>query len=227
MTILGSKEESIARLKKKRRYNLNRQLRKITEDNKGTLGIYRTLPEIEEFIAVIAPVQERTYQNKIAITVTNSALRRRTVLNHAAAGRGLCFILRIRGEIAAFQIGTVSGTSYDLEELGFDREYESLAPGMSLLYASLDELARIGVGDMNFGAGSSQYKSVLADQEENYSSVFAYARGMRPFIDGRILRVVRSLNNSVTKHLSDDFAKRTKKKARRIAELLKARGKGR
>ena len=216
MTILGTKEESIARLKKKRRYNINRQLRKIMDDHGGVIRVFQSRSEVETFLDAIRPVQRATYQNEIAITVTNSRSRREAVLASSDQKEHLCFTLEIDGEIAAFQIGQIRGSMFDLEEIGFDRRFERLAPGMSLLYASIDELAKNGIEYMSFGVGSAQYKSVLADQIIACCDFVGFSGGVKNRLDRMIARVARLVHRGVIALLPDLKLKIIKKKIRKI-----------
>jgi hypothetical protein len=208
MTILATKDESIARLKKKRRYNIKRQLRMIMEEHGGVIRVYRSRAEVESFLDLIRPVQEGTYQNRIASTVTNSPLRREAVLESSDLNGHLCLTLEIDGDIAAFQIGRFFGTNFSLEELGFDRRFEKLAPGMSLLYASMDELAKDKIEYMHFGEGSAQYKTVLSDQSEVCYSYIGYSNRLRCHLDRRIARGTKIFDNLIWKAIPANRIKR-------------------
>ena len=202
MAIRESPEMTIAHLKKKRRYNIKRQLSKILENSDSCIRIFVTQNEVDKFIELIAPVQLKTYQNKIAVTISNSPARRGVLRSEAARGNALNFALEIEGQIVAFQVGSIRDDVYILEELGFDREFENSSPGMSLLFASFDELSKRGLAEIDFGVGTAQYKSVLAtDVKAEYALVCLGTR-LRPRVDSVMLTIAKSIDSSLRSLIS-------------------------
>ena len=191
LRIRETKEATITHLKKKRRYNLNRQLSKILAgESESSILTFRSPAEIEEYIERSGPVQARTYQNQLTKTTANSEQLQTILRQDASDGAAICFILEIDGEVAAFQKGVRRGTSYSLQELGFDRRYEQLSPGMSLLYASFDTLADQGVSILDFGSGEAQYKSVLTSGNSTIWSFVRFGPRLRAKVDAKVFKAM-------------------------------------
>ena len=192
MAIRESSEATVAHLKKKRRYNIRRQLSKLLENSDSRVRIFVTQNAVDEFLELMMPVQLKTYQNEIGVTISNSLARKEILRSEPARGGPLCFTLEINGQMVAFRVGSVRNQAYIPEELGFDREFENSSPGMSLLFASCDELTKRGLTELDFGEGDAQYKSVLAPEEKDEYALISFGSRLCPRLDSVILTIAKT-----------------------------------
>ena len=193
--ILGETlEATLANLKKKRRYTFRRQLQKVLELAGASIDFFSKPSDSEEFLRLALPIAESTYQSRMAVTIANSAVRREQVRACFASEVALCGVLRIGGRPVAYQIGSVAGDRYRLEDLGYDRSYEHLAPGASLLFASIPEMIGRGLSRLSFGEGRSQYKEVLSNSEGEIVTLAYHSPGFHGSFDKSTGRLAHRLD---------------------------------
>lgn len=163
----SSGEEFYGMLSVKVRKNQRWQAKKIIQEFDGDVRIrcYWEIGDIAEMFRDIEKVAAKTYQRQLGVGFDTSQELRERLTAEAGRGRLRAYVLYLRGEPAAFWIGTVYRNILHSDFMGYDPAYGKYSPGMYLVMKSVEELcdSRLdeNVRGIDWGLGDAQYKEVL------------------------------------------------------------------
>ncbi|GEM_PF-3437021 len=159
--------EYLATLRKKRRYNLKRNLRKLEQATEGNYHMEKVTDadQVETFLSAVDHVYERCWQRH-----SYGAYRYLTEGN-VAYHRGLArlgwlrsYLLYCRHEPVAYIIGYQYRGRYYYEYIGYDQAWSDLSPGTVLTYLMIEDLHTLDRPELlDFGYGENQYKQIFGN----------------------------------------------------------------
>ena len=85
--------------------------------------------------------------------------------------------LSIGGELAAIDLGLTDGKTFHSWIVAYNAEFHTLAPGIQLLEALIDEAAALGYTRIDLGEGLDGYKRHYASEDVNVHSGYVAASG--------------------------------------------------
>lgn len=196
----------LAHLSKKRRYNLRRQVR-LADEQGARFVSFAEIADPPECTRRLVELGQKTYQHEVAVTVSNSEGRAKQVEAGIRQGSTAGGFLVYDGRDVAYQICSLAGDEATLEEIGFDRSYERLSPGMVLLTIGLEDLRRTGVRSIDFGSGESQYKRVLGEHSATALSFVGFGRSRGGRAERTMFKVSRYADAVVQALRATEFGK--------------------
>ena len=184
----GGFDAYFAKFSGKTRSTLARKARKIEKECGGTLDVraYRTPSEIEEFLALAAPVSERSYQERLlGAGLPRDAAAREAAAAFAAEDRLRAFLLFIGGRPVSYLWLTAGGGVLRYDHLGYDPDFAQLSPGTVLQLEALKQLFAEGLfTHFDFTEGDGPHKRLFATGSVRCATMLA----LRPTAANRLLR---------------------------------------
>ncbi len=165
----NSFQEYLSTFRKKKRYNLKRNIRVLSDAVKGDYQMEKICrPEqVESFMTAVDYIYERCWQRK-----TYGPHKHGTPGNIAyhqslsRLGWLRCYLLTCSGKPAAYIIGYQYERRYYYEYIGYDQKWSHLSPGTVLTYLMIEELHSVDRPEiLDFGYGENTYKKIFG----NYS----------------------------------------------------------
>lgn len=183
MKIPASLDDFYLSCSAKHRANLRRYVRKLAEQNGGSLEVrcYATPEEVAPFLQIAAPMSEKTYQYQLGCGLVDNEPTRRLLRERAAGGSWRGHVLMVQGIPCAFQQGALYRDVYFLEQIGYDPQWKSSSVGKCLFLKVLEELCHSvnKVSCLDFGFGEADYKKSYGDQHWVDASFYLFARHWR------------------------------------------------
>jgi hypothetical protein len=164
----------------------------------------RSFNDVRELCARIEIVASRTYQRSLGVGFINDEDHRRRFMLFAERGQLRMQLLEIDRNIKAFWIGTVYQGVFHSFETGYDPDLRQYEPGTLIFIRMIDELAREGVRNVDFGLGDASYKQRFGDKSWGEATFRLFA----PSTKGILLRSSLGLCSTV-----DGFGRRMVKRA--------------
>jgi len=195
MTLPGRVEDVYRRLSPKVRKNIKWQARKLVSDVEGSIDVrtFSQLAELDCMMGAVERVAKKTYQRALGVGFTDDPAMRQRFRLEAESGRLRAHVLYIRGEPAAFWIGSLYRDTLHSDFMGYDPVYSKYSPGMYLIMRVIEGLIAQGGNDhpayIDFGLGDAQYKELLGDRCWRERPVYIFAPTMR----GIVVNVCRTL----------------------------------
>lgn len=182
-------DEYLAGFSAKRRFNLKRQVRRMTEAFDGDLVVRRVVDptDVAFLVESATTVSMRSWRSKeleraVPDSIENVALLRSIAEN----GMLRAFVLIARGRPCAFIVGYQFGNStFHYADLAFDEEFASHSPGTVLLLKAIESLIQNDqVANLNFGITDAQYKQVLGNRHVQDAALLI----LRPGVSNALFR---------------------------------------
>lgn len=194
MAVPPTEAELYARLSPKARKNQRRQAKKVIEHFQGQLWI-RCMgkpEELETLIDDVETVAKTTYQRGIGVGFIDTPSMRERLRLQAEKKWLRGYVLYLAGAPCAFWIGTIYGSRFHSDYMGYDSRFSAHSPGMFLIMKVIEGFCGAGAGDkvdrIDFGLGDAQYKEVLGDTMWQEHSFYVFA----PSVRGVWLNAVRT-----------------------------------
>lgn len=176
----GSFQEYLDKSSHKKRYNLRREVRKLTEEG-AEFQVFRSAEELSRFYPLAREVSRKTWHESLLRrglpdTPEFKALMRAHGERDTARG-----YLLVKGGIPiAYQYAMMEKGVLMLMNLGYDPEFRNASPGTVLQYLALESLfAEKKFTIFDFEEGDSQYKQTFATESLECADVFLFAPTLR------------------------------------------------
>ncbi len=159
--------EYLATFRKKRRYNLKRNLRLIEEAANGNLYMEKIEKpdQVEGFFKAVDQIYEKCWQRRIYGTYHHYS--KGNIAYHkgiANLGWLRSYLLYCDGEPVAYIIGYQYQNRYYYEYIGYDRTWGKLSPGTVLTYLMIEDLHSHNRPEiLDFGYGENIYKQIFGN----------------------------------------------------------------
>jgi len=190
MTIPSGMEAIYNKLPAKRRQEIRRQTRKLYKDfnDKIRIECYAKSREIDRLMIEVEEIASKSYQRGIGVGFQNDAETRNRLLFLAEKGWLRAFVLYVKDEPCAFNVGTVYHQQFIGNFASFDRDFDKYTPGTILLLHVIELLIKENVQSLDFGFGDAFYKSRFGDDSWEESVVYFFS----PTFKGMILSILRN-----------------------------------
>lgn len=148
------------RLKAKNRYKERKKLRDLGSKFGETKFVcYKSVAQADDFFSAIRLMSDNTWQKQNGLgTVVDSDKFRRIFEIEARLQRLRCYILFVGNKPVAYQFGTVYGSVYHYEYIGYDSDFYKFSPGQLLRLYSFDEMHEEGIDWIDFGHVEFEFK---------------------------------------------------------------------
>jgi CelD/BcsL family acetyltransferase involved in cellulose biosynthesis len=151
MPLPASFEEYLAKFSAKKRYNLNRQVRRL-EEQAGTLDLAR-IEHTGQVGHMLQSLAELVSPAEFAATVNP-----RTLAHLAAQGLLCCYVLRAGGESVAVIIGRRAANVLHIDKIFVTEKHRALSVGTSAMHLAVkDVIGQGGVSLIDFGYGTPKH----------------------------------------------------------------------
>lgn len=148
-------DQYLEKFSAKKRYNLNRQIRQLTEQA-GTLELER----------ISGPEQVPGMMRSLEALITGAELKmlssEKTFTALAAQGLLLCHVLRAGDQILAAIIGTRSPDTLHVHNIFVDKKHLALSIGTSAMHLAIKDLTEMGclkAIDFGYGTPNNDFRS--------------------------------------------------------------------
>ena len=178
----GTFDEYLAGFKRKKRYNLKRQVKTLKDIGGERYRFWRITSghEVENFLEHAEKISRRSWQHQRIgerIICDENTIRRFKSL----ADKGILrsYLLQC-GETCAFVIGYQYQRIFYYIEIAYDRKFARYSPGTILLYLIIEDLIEDGpFSYLNFGVGHAGYKQLFGSHHLSHASVYLVDRTIR------------------------------------------------
>lgn len=174
-------------LRGKHRTHLRKREKELDEAFPGRV-VWRWLTQVDNVSALCVTLEKiaaGTYQRGLgAGFFDNEEFRKRFEL-FSDRGQLRVQLLEIDGEARAFWFGFVYGSCFHSSETGYDASLRDYEVGTLMFVRMVDELAREGVRQLDFGLGDAYYKERFGHHAWRETSVWMFA----PSLKGTVLMV--------------------------------------
>jgi len=173
---------------------------------------YQTADHVPTLCADAEEISKKSYQRGInAGFILNTESERKLYLwAEKQALRG--YVLSIDAKPIAYWIGALYGSTFFLDTTGYDPVCSKYNPGTVLYLRMVEDLCRLGVGEIDNGIGDSFWKKRFGAEGVDKSTVFVYA----PTMKGLRLKATRVLTTSIS-----SFAKRIARRTSMKRHIVK------
>jgi hypothetical protein len=169
-------------LKRKRRYNLKRQVRVLSEAFSGrvSLACITEPADIPMLIQRVTQVAQKSWKAIELDTVTPDMVSKPGMLAEIAANGLLrAYLLSVNDEPCAYVLGYQFNGIYHYSDIGYDDSLAKYSPGNVLLLLVIQDLIEVaGAKSMNFGVADAEYKRVFANRHLRDASLLLLRQGM-------------------------------------------------
>lgn len=178
--IVGSFEQYLQCISRKRRCELRRKMRKFAEAGSAFFREYRSVDEMPAFYDLALAVSRQSFQKRVGCGLPQNSewLERLIQLAERGAVRG--YMLFFGDRPAAFTVCRVNGTWLTGEHCGYDSALSQLSPGSVLIAYLLQQLfAAQEFKALDFGTGDAPYKAFFATGSIRCADVYYFQRDLK------------------------------------------------
>lgn len=184
MVLPATVEDFWARFNRKKRYKLQRQLKRLQEAGGDAFSLERVTSEEEvpKFLERAAEVSSRSWQHaRIGVRVLSDGSSIEKYADLARRGILRCYLLRC-GAPCAFILGYQYQGVYHYVEIGYDRSFNRFSPGTMLFYFLVKDLIENSeLQSINFGVGHADYKQSFGTHHLEDASVILFRKTFRNY----------------------------------------------
>jgi GNAT superfamily N-acetyltransferase len=200
-------DEYLSKFKRKKRYNLERQVNVLRDHGNGRLDVVRVDSEaqIESFLKSAVCVARSSWQQTRIGTRIDEGQGRHAKLSDVARRGLLRSYLLISGEKAcAFVLGYQYRDVYHYVEIAYDENFAKFSPGTVLLYLLIKDLIQYNPPKrLNFGVGHASYKQEFGNIHYEDASVL--------LLRNNLVNKIRCMGHSSFRYLIRILRKRLRK----------------
>lgn len=140
---------------------------------------FRSAADFDEMMRDIEQVAAKTYQRGLGVGFDTSAAMRERLQLEIAKGWLRAFVLYLGDKPVAFWIGKLYQNAFCSDSMGYDPAFGKHSPGIYLIMHVVEhfcsEKSEDRARQIDFGFGDAQYKTVLANEEWQESSIYIFA----------------------------------------------------
>lgn len=174
-------------MKRKRRYNLKRNVKIIKDKCKDdvVLKCFKSEDDVEPFLSQMDDIYKNTWQSSAfgaQSRLTDLEINQNKSL--AKLGCFKCYILLASKIPIAFVRGYLYKSKYYYEEIGYKQDWEKYNPGSVLNFLMLEHLMgdQSSAKELNFGYGENIYKQVFSNGEYKATNGYLFRKRSKGYI---------------------------------------------
>ncbi len=180
LEIPESLDEYLSRFKSKKRYNIQRQVKALTQFGGGNLQLVRIefVDQVDDFMKGAVSVARRSWQQQRIGSRIDDSIEWRNKLTDLAERQLLrSYLLTCNGNPCAFVYGYQYKDVYHYVEIAYDESYAKYSPGVALLFLLIEDLIlHRRPARMNFGVGDALYKREFGSIHAEDASILLMRR---------------------------------------------------
>ena len=180
VVLSGTWEEYEQRLSAKRRSNLRRLWRRLSEQGQLEFEVRDGAEDLESLLEEGFKVEASGWKGEQGTAINSAPETRRFYQEVAAwaAGRGALRLgfLRLDGKALAFDFAVEEGGAHSLLKTGFEAEWRSSAPGVLLRERMLEHCFGRGLETYEFLGDATEWKSEWLDATRELVALEAFSR---------------------------------------------------
>ena len=169
--------------RKKKRYNLKRQVRLLQEaaDNKLEIQCITDPEKVPGFNRLVKEITSKSWKAKKLGNYIPDYVQDDEYLKDVASRQLLrAYLLYLDGKAITYVLGYQFQDVYHYSDIGFDEDYAKYSPGSVLLFLLIEDLIKhTGLKFVNFGIGDSEYKRQFANESVPDNSLILLRNSLR------------------------------------------------
>ena len=198
-------DEYLSNFKRKKRYNLERQVKMLRDHGDGVLDMMRVDSEsqIQGFLEGAVSISQNSWQQtRIGTRIDISPQRHAKLADLAERGLLRSYLLICGEKPCAFILGYQFRDVYHYVEIAYDQSFSKLSPGAVLLYLLIKDLINCNPPKrLNFGIGDASYKQEFGNIHNEDASVLllrkTIANRIRMISHSSFRSFVRAMRNRI------------------------------
>lgn len=184
--------------------NLSRRLKrnkerwkKMLRENPGEVEIksFQSPEDVPSLIPDLENIAGVTYQRKIGAGFLNTPQHVELLRTHARKKWLRAYILYIRERPCAFWVGYHKNQSFHGDYTGYLPEFAKYSPGLFLMVRLMEDFCGNGINEVEFGRGTAQYKSTLANKSYAEKSVYIFGPSFRMILLNFLRTAIMKIND--------------------------------
>jgi len=157
----------LSKLKRKKRYNLQRQVKLLQDHSGGRLDLIRveSADQISSFLEDAVSIARHSWQQRrIGARIENNQKWYEKLKDLANRGFLCAYLLKCVNEPYAFALGYQFKDVYHYVEIAYDESFAKFSPGTVLLYLLTQDLIKNkSLKKLNFGLSDHPYKQTFGN----------------------------------------------------------------
>jgi hypothetical protein len=182
VSLPSTMQDYFAKFKKKRRYNLKRQVRLLWSDYCGDveMSCITRAEDVPILMKTVRSVVEHSWKaSGLGTPLSQIAVDAHILAKLATRGLLRAYVLRIKGGPVAYVIGYEFNNIYHYADIGYDSRFESHSPGNVLLLLVIQDLIEVAKSQcLNFGISDAQYKRIFANKHIHDATLLMLRPGL-------------------------------------------------
>ncbi len=217
VSLPGDMDDFLMREKPRHRRELRRYGRVLERRFEGRVEYrcYQTAEHVPILCRHVEEISRNTYQRGVGAGFIHNPESELKLSLWAEKKRLRGYVLYIDAEPVAYWIGAHYAPAFYLDTTGYKPGFRKHNPGTVLYLKMVEDLCRIGVGEIDNGIGDSFWKQRFGAECTDKSTIFIYA----PTIKGMRLKAMRDITTSISAFVNK-MAKRTSMK-KRVVKLAR------
>ena len=191
--------------KKKKRYNLKRQVRLLQEvaDNKLEIACITEVDKVPDFNRHVRAITSKSWKAKKLSNYIPDYVQDDEYLKDVASRQLLrAYLLYLDGKPITYVLGYQFQDVYHYSDIGFDEDYARYSPGSVLLFLLIEDLIKhTGLRLVNFGIGDSEYKRQFANESIPDNSLILLRNSFRNRFHYRLNEFIKQAKEKVRSYL--------------------------
>jgi CelD/BcsL family acetyltransferase involved in cellulose biosynthesis len=183
VSLRGAFEPYLESIRRKRRSELRRKMRRFAQSGPNFFREYRSAEEMRSFFEFAVAVSRRSFQKRLGYGLPETAEYFSDVTRSAGENRIRGYILFYSGQPVAFALCHANGSALTGELCGYDSAFSHLSPGIVLIGYLLEHLfAEQSFETLDLGTGEADYKVFFATGSTPCADVYYFPRSLRSTI---------------------------------------------
>ena len=182
----GGRDEYMAGLGKKMRWNLKNSRKKLQEMGEVSVEIKRGADANEDFVQDFLSIEASGWKGRNGTAIANdpdtTAFYTALVRSFASQGRLEWHVLRVQGRVVAASMGIRCGASLMIPKIGFDENYAAGAPGRILTGELIENgFSRSDLVEINY-MSDEPWQRYWRMHQDDYVDLYLARDGLLPYL---------------------------------------------
>ena len=175
------------------RGQLKRKAKRIQADFPGlSVKCFENPGELDSMVRDVETVAAKSYQRGLGVGFHDNQGTRQGISYQMARGKYLAYVLYLEGKPSAFWLGSLYGSVFYSDYLGFDPTFSGYSPGTYLQTKVLQDLLIRQATGIDFGPGDARYKGQWGTVCHEEVTLYVFPPSFR----GIALNLLRTLSAS-------------------------------
>ena len=190
-------DEFYARLSPKRRQEIRRHMRRLSENLRDEWYVrsYEHESDVPRICKDVGTVSQKTYQFAMGVGFADNDRYRKLLTSRARLSWLKAYVLYCQNVPSAFQTGTQYGDTLYLNYTGYDPQWSRFGLGTILFIKVLEELCDSNwIQKIDFGFGDADYKRSYGTRSWPEVTIYLFSRRLRP----QMINIIRGMCSGIS-----------------------------